>query len=178
LNRLLRNEVAFAGIPKNSSRYFSEIRKNKETFYSKLFNKVASSGAIKVIKKNGIEGVKFFGNYTSTFTKNNYRYNLKVLTKFDPGLNADAHHIFPRKKELVVIFEKAGINIHNPKYLVWWKKGKGLSDSHQKFAQEYNKEWIKWFKENPFPTKSEILEQGKQIMKKYNNGNNITKINY
>ena len=39
MNRLSRNEVVFAGIPKDSSKYFSEIRKNKGVFYSKLEKK-------------------------------------------------------------------------------------------------------------------------------------------
>jgi len=33
---LSRNELAFAGIPKNSSQYFSEIRKNKGVFVERL----------------------------------------------------------------------------------------------------------------------------------------------
>jgi len=68
LNRLSRNELAFAGIPKDSSQYFSEIRKNKGVLYSKLLGNTVSSATSLIWKKlkpyrgktktNGLSGSK------------------------------------------------------------------------------------------------------------------------
>ena len=95
------------------------------------------------------------------YTKNNCRKNLERLTGISPsGDKMHAHHVFPQKYE--TIFEKHGINIHEPQYMTWWEK-----TSHLKASRAYNEEWKLFFRKNHEADKAEILNQGKYLMLEY-----------
>ena len=97
MNRLLRNEVSFAGIPKNSSRYFSEIGKDKGILYSNLWSNVAKisgrfprnyqyagktfifKGNTEWIKKNPVKAAALFKKYP-----NGVKFNSKGFPIFTP----------------------------------------------------------------------------------------------
>jgi hypothetical protein len=85
---------------------------------------------------------------------------LKILTNTYPPRNIEAHHVFPQA--LKHHFIPRGINIHDPKYLAWWK----LS-SHRPAALSYNAKWTKFFRNNPEATLAHVLEEGKEIMSEY-----------
>ena len=72
----------------------------------------------------------------------------------NPDRNVHAHHCLPQKHN--ENFIKADINIHDPKYGVWWE-GKG----HLGDAKKYNAEWGRFFLKNQQPSKEQILEHGK-----------------
>lgn len=95
------------------------------------------------------------------FTKANARHNLQVHTG-EEGVGMDAHHIFPQAEEFAEFFERAKINIHDPKNMRWWP-----SASHRKVANAYNKDWSEFIDTNPDATKGKILEFGAQQMSKY-----------
>lgn len=99
------------------------------------------------------EDIKFL-----KFSKSNFRKNLIRLTGVDPK-DAQAHHIFPQKFE--TIFNKAGIDIHDPQYGAWFETKK-----HQHSSYAYNKEWIKFFTGKDL-SKEEILDKAKELAKKY-----------
>ncbi|MNE35590.1 hypothetical protein D3C80_1293610 [compost metagenome] len=96
-----------------------------------------------------------------SFTKSNFRYNLQVLTG-QSGIGMDAHHIFPKAAMFANFFKRVGINVHDPKNLVWWE-----SKAHQKVAQEYNKAWAEFIRNNPKATTQQTYEFGNSLMKKY-----------
>ena len=91
----------------------------------------------------------------------NLRNNLKKATGLDPK-DMDAHHMLPQKFNIQ--FEKAKININDPKYGIWLEK-----KSHSKKSYEYNQKWEGFFKgfekNNSEPTAEEILTFMKQVMK-------------
>ena len=70
----------------------------------------------------------------------------------------DAHHIFPQEFE--IIFKRAGIDIHDPKYGVWWEL-----HEHRQNAKAYNAEWKRFLEGNK--TKEEILEKARTLAVKY-----------
>ena len=88
---------------------------------------------------------------TRIATKNNYRRALQDATG-KIGKGYEAHHTLPQKyrKE----FEKLGINIDEPGNVVWRK-----AEVHRTGNTEHAKEWKKFFKKNPHPTKEQVLQQ-------------------
>ena len=74
----------------------------------------------------------------------------------------DAHHIFPQAAKFQKYWNKAGINIHNPKNMTWWKSG-----PHRSAAHGYNNAWSKFFLDNPNATRQQIQNFGGSLMKKY-----------
>jgi RHS repeat-associated protein len=86
-----------------------------------------------------------------------YRKNLIRYTGFDPGRVAEAHHVLPQKYRSD--FVKAGINIDDPKYLVWVEK-----KLHRAISREYNIEWDKFMYNNKKLTINQVLEKGKKTM--------------
>ena len=89
------------------------------------------------------------------------RNNMKKATGLDPK-DMDAHHMLPKKFNKQ--FEKAEIDINDPKYGIWLEK-----KPHYKKSNEYNQKWEKFFKgfekNNSEPTAEEILTFMKQVMK-------------
>jgi RHS repeat-associated protein len=94
-----------------------------------------------------------------SFTKSNYRYNLKVRTG-SAGKGMDAHHNFPKKFR--PFFERAGINIDDPNNLTWWESG-----LHKQAARAFNEAWSEFIGNNPNATVNEIETFGKALMRQY-----------
>ncbi|HYH95150.1 hypothetical protein [Hyalangium sp.] len=87
------------------------------------------------------------------FTESNFRENLARLTGQLPE-GAHAHHVFPQK--LADRFQKAGINVHDPRFGAWWKQS-----SHLKNAAEYLGRWQEFLRKEP--TFEQILQYGKEL---------------
>ena len=117
------------------------------------------------ISKLTSKDLGFFGKIQNgqkfrSFTKNYYRDNLKILTGKNPPSNIEAHHVFPQV--LRERFLKNGINIDDPKYLVWWER-----DAHRRVAREYNDLWTVFVRKNPNATSTQVLDEGRRLMNKY-----------
>jgi len=63
-------------------------------------------------------------------TASNFRTNLGRLTGRIPA-GADAHHVFPQA--FAATFERAGLNIHDPRFGAWWE-----ARTHRANAGVYN----------------------------------------
>ncbi len=134
---------------------------------STLLRNAVSGGSLKagseLSSKTGVGSQLARTPQFKSFTKSNYRYNLKELTGIDPGNLFDAHHVFPQKYRSLLRRENVNINIDDPKYLTWWEKS-----SYQKNAYEYNKVWRGIMYDNVSPlTTEQILQEGKRIMTEY-----------
>jgi RHS repeat-associated protein len=95
------------------------------------------------------------------FTKSNYRHNLQVLTS-KSGVGMDAHHIFPQASRFQQHWNRVGLNIHDPKNLVWWESG-----AHRGATGAYNKAWDAFFRQYPNANFQQIQNFGKSLMKSY-----------
>ena len=109
--------------------------------------------------------------YKRPFSSSNFRYNLGVKTGQTPPANMQAHHVFPQASFLASKFAAQLIDIHDPKYGVWWP-----TTSHQNNAAAYNAAWTQWFNrpDNPNPSATQILAQGRIIMASFG----FTQLNY
>lgn len=67
------------------------------------------------------------------------------------GKGYEAHHTLPQKYR--DRFEKLGINIDEPENVVWRK-----AEGHRAKNAEHGKEWDEFFKDNPSPTKEQVIE--------------------
>jgi hypothetical protein len=94
-----------------------------------------------------------------SFTSNNFRHNLGLLTGNMP-VNSQAHHLFPQAFRN--FFSKIGLNIDNPAYGTWW-----TTLDHQKNAKIYNNLWREFIEKNPNATVQEVLNEGKKIASQY-----------
>jgi RHS repeat-associated protein len=92
-------------------------------------------------------------------TAGNFRTNLERLTGHIPE-GEDAHHIFPQK--FSEQFEKAGINIHDPRFGAWWE-----ASAHRRAADAYNRAWAEFFTANPSATMDQIITFGRDISRQY-----------
>jgi RHS repeat-associated protein len=101
-----------------------------------------------------------------SFTEGNFRKNLKAYTGISPGKNQHAHHVIP--KEFADRLAEKGINVHDPKYGVWWEATEHWS-AHGK--SKYNDEWYEYLDTHTHVNKEEICEFGRNIMNKY--GKNV-----
>lgn len=101
-------------------------------------------------------------------TRANARHNLVVRTGKNPK-GCQAHHTMPI--QFVSAFARAGINIHDAKYLLWWTSKKGLKGNHASKGAEYNRKWDEWFRQfrrtGDTPTKAAILKKQQQMKKAY-----------
>ncbi len=93
-----------------------------------------------------------------SFTYGNFRYNLAERTGIKPP-DEQAHHVFPNKFK--INFDKAGIDINNPKYGIWLEK-----NFHLQKASKYNKSWEKFFERSNAPNKDEIFKHMEEAMEK------------
>ncbi len=59
------------------------------------------------------------------------------------------------------MFERAGINIHDPKYGAWWER-----TSHLQNVSRYNLEWEQFLRGGR-RTADEILQFGREISGRY-----------
>ena len=85
-----------------------------------------------------------------TATKSTYRQALKKATG-KLGKGYEAHHTLPQKYRKR--FEDLGINIDEPGNVVWRK-----TEGHRAKNAEHGKEWDKFFRKNPSPTKEQVIE--------------------
>lgn len=95
-----------------------------------------------------------------SFTKCNFRYNLKVKTGMLPPGNLHAHHVYP--KEFTEQFAALGIQVNDPKHGVWWE-ATAHWEAHGKF--EYNKIWSEHLQRQP--STEELYKIGREIMADY-----------
>ena len=100
-----------------------------------------------------------------SFTSGHFRDNLIELTGKNPGSGFDAHHMLPQADQFKGFFERAGINVHDPKYGTWWQKGP--DGTHQKLSKEYNTGWEMFTKENPNATQEQIHQFANRQAKDY-----------
>ena len=100
---------------------------------------------------------KLAGGGFKPFTESNFRENLARLTGTMPA-DAHAHHVFPQS--LADKFEKAGFNVHDPKFGAWWSRS-----SHLKKSYEYNQRWENFLVD--IPTREQILQFGRGLAKDY-----------
>ena len=85
-----------------------------------------------------------------TATKSTYRKALQQATG-KLGKGYEAHHTLPQKYRDK--FEKLGINIDEPGNVVW-----RTTEGHRAKNTEHGKEWDEFFKDNPSPTKEQVIE--------------------
>jgi hypothetical protein len=97
------------------------------------------------------------GGGFKAFTEDNFRENLSQLTGQLPE-NAHANHVFPQK--LAEKFQRAGINVHDPRFGAWWEKSR-----HLKNSAEYTRLWVEFFERAP--TTEQILAFGRFLGGKY-----------
>ena len=93
-----------------------------------------------------------------SFNSRNFRKYLSKMTGINPK-DMQAHHMLPQKFRQQ--FERAGINIDNPKYGRWLE-----SSNHNKLSYKYNKEWETFFEQQKDATEKDILEHADFLMKK------------
>ena len=99
------------------------------------------------------------GSAMRSFTRANFRHNLKVQTRSVPS-NSHAHHTFPVKYESW--FKSRGLNIHNPAFGTWW-----ASSSHLQNATAWNAEWRRFINANPNASMSAIKSKGRTMLSRY-----------
>jgi len=100
-----------------------------------------------------------------SFTSGHFRGNLIELTGKNPGSGFDAHHMLPQTENFRGFFERAGINVHDPKYGSWWQKGP--DGTHQKLSNEYNARWEKFISKNPNASQEQIHNFANETAEKY-----------
>ncbi len=142
-----------AGILTSSDDWYEKASGRLNNFNAEFEVLTAGVGAT-------IKGAKLgIGLAVNAFKSNNFRKNLIRLTGHAPT-GAHAHHIFPQRFRRN--FARSGINIHDPRYGVWWEK-----TDHLKNAYDYNEVWRDFFNKNSNPSKSQILEKGRSIMAEF-----------
>lgn len=99
-----------------------------------------------------------------SLTKSNYRHNLVVRTGKNP-LKCQAHHTMPQA--MADRFQRLGINVHDPLYLLWWVSAPGEPGNHQSKASAYNSDWTKFFRDNPNATRAQALTHRTTLVNKY-----------
>ncbi len=93
-----------------------------------------------------------------------FRHNLKKFTKFDAPSDVQAHHIFPQNKEYRKFFEKQGIDVNNPMFGKWMKKGEHIG----KFSRKYDALWNEFIQnagDKKFSTE-QLLKKAEEFEKK------------
>ncbi|MEW5953615.1 MAG: hypothetical protein AB1815_07725 [Bacillota bacterium] len=101
------------------------------------------------------------------FSSGNFRHNLIVKTGGNPGGAYHAHHVFPQAVKYSNIFNRAGINVHDPKYGTWV-----TSKYHSNFSYQYDQRWVQYLDEyrkmGKYPTKSQLISYTKVLAKEFN----------
>ncbi|MBI2416008.1 MAG: DUF2380 domain-containing protein [Candidatus Kerfeldbacteria bacterium] len=116
----------------------------------------------------GLDDVTKYANRLAnggkTFLARDFATNLRLI-KPQPGNAYQAHHMLPQAPGFEAFFKRAGINIHDPKYGAWWKRGP--DGTHQKQAHEYNNKWQTFIDQNPNATQQEIHDFANGMAKDY-----------
>lgn len=118
----------------------------------------------RAVEKQGVEvtsvgKVRGITKKYRAFTVKHYRHNLSMHTGYS-RVEADAHHIMPRKFE--DFFAGKGINIHHPANMEWWYR-----PSHQKYSTRYNRLWDGWIKNNRSANKKRVRAYARRMHLKY-----------
>jgi hypothetical protein len=92
-----------------------------------------------------------------SFTEGNFRENLSRLTGRRPE-GWHAHHVFPQALESK--FQRAGINVHDPRFGAWWEQS-----SHLKNSAQYMRLWEKFLERGR--SADEILDYGRELATAY-----------
>ncbi len=100
-------------------------------------------------------GGLFRGVYKS-FTRGNFRHNLKVLTRVDAPSNVQAHHVLPISHQRH--FDAVGINIHEPKWGAWWD-----GSIHPSSSSAYRKDWNAFFQLHPRATAAQVQAKAREL---------------
>ena len=96
------------------------------------------------------------------FDPEKYRENLQIATgKLADGY--DAHHTLPKSQEFDAFFKRSGIDVNDPKYLIW-RERKGHIGTP---SDHHNKEWKKFMNKNLDKTvsPSDLLKERDRIEK-------------
>ena len=124
---------------------------------------VELSGAGDVV--SGAKGIASFamrhGDDAAKLTRRNFRKNLGgVSDGVEEG--AHAHHMLPQAKQFSANFQRAGLNIHDPRYGSWWE-----AQNHLQNAKGYNERWELFFSQTPNASSDQVLEFGRQLASEY-----------
>jgi hypothetical protein len=98
------------------------------------------------------------GQALRAFTSGNFRTNLARLSGKLPS-GSHAHHVLPQKFGRA--FERAGININDPRFGAWWEAG-----GHLQNATRYNREWQQFLRGGQ-RSADDILQFGRDISGRY-----------
>jgi len=79
-------------------------------------------------------------------------------------LDHDAFHCWnaPYGAKRISDFAQAGINIHNPKYGMWWE-----NSAHRSASRAYNNEWRRFLDQSPKPTEAQMIDFGRNLATQY-----------
>ncbi|MFN4085402.1 MAG: DUF2380 domain-containing protein [Spirosomataceae bacterium] len=119
----------------------------------------------KIFNKWGLHEIKPLVNlpFKRPFTKSNYRDNFALFMGGPKPLSDfQVHHVFPQKSSLQQYWQDLGIDIHDPRFLQYWR-----TPSHQQKSGAYNLEWERFFQANPNANKWDVYNHGRMIMKQY-----------
>jgi hypothetical protein len=84
--------------------------------------------------------------------------------------NPQAHHDLPQAEEFRKYFDKANLNINDPRYGRWVEGAQaGVENvgTHQNWSAAFNREWREFFEEHPNATKEEILKKMYELRDKF-----------
>lgn len=124
----------------------------KGTDLTKDLSKVEKIGdTVRVIGKTGTD--------LKAFSRSNFRENVLKLMG-ESGLGKEAHHNLPQAFSKQ--FEKAGININDPKFGSIVEKLE-----HRQMAYNYNKQFEKFFSESVERTAQEIINYAREVSSKF-----------
>lgn len=94
-----------------------------------------------------------------SLTGRNFRENLGRLSGGIPK-GAQAHHNLPQK--FIDVFQRAGINIHDPRFGAWVDSARHGSDAYR-----YNRAWEAFFQNVRNPSRQQILDFGRTLAQSY-----------
>jgi len=106
------------------------------------------------------------GNTQSTtvfrsYISSNFRHNLQQLTG-QTGANMQAHHVLPQADRFAHHFNRAGLNIHEPRFGSWVE-----TRAHQQWSHQYNAKWDSFFLNNPNASADAILDFARELSQIY-----------
>jgi RHS repeat-associated protein len=101
--------------------------------------------------KNPLQGPRY--------TSRNFRKNLENRRPKPQGMNnPQAHHILVQALEDK--FKGLGINVHDPKWGVWWDEA-----GHQANKVAFQRAWEKWFANTSSPTVEGVIQEAESLSK-------------
>ena len=125
----------------------------------KAGKELLEEGAERLVKE-GAETLVGASSSLKAFNKNNFRENLRRLTRksSDDIVGLEAHHILPQ--EFLSNFKKMGFNIHDPRLGSWVN-----SKAHRIWSYEYNVKWRRFLQQER--SAEQIMEFVQHMTKEY-----------